>query len=198
MLCFFSKSSDGGKWVCDPYLISRKSTCLVYSVGSEGDASFEAAVLKEISPDCEIHVFDLNNHATAVAEQTGNSSNVHFHHWGLSSMTEGSFKSFSDTVSELGHVNKTIDIFKIDCEGCELDTYQAWLDAPVKLQQILVEDHNHHNAVDMFQSVHDAGYAIFHKEPNIMHQWGGNICVEYCFVLLSPEFWVDNNNNTSS
>ena len=52
----------------------------VYSADLEDDASFEAVVHKEISPDCEIHVFDLNYHATAVAEQTGNSSNVHFHH----------------------------------------------------------------------------------------------------------------------
>lgn len=184
------RKGDGGKWVCDPHRIELKGggDCLVYSVGSSGDASFEAAILDDISSECEIHVFDFGDFAQTVADQTGQSPNVHYHRWGLSSRTEGTYKSFTDTVSELGHVNKTIDVFKIDCEGCELDTYQAWLEAPVKLQQILVEIHKH-GAVDMFQSLHDAGYAIFHKEPNIQYQFG-NICVEYCFVLLSPKFWT--------
>ncbi|KAL3780118.1 hypothetical protein ACHAW5_005756 [Stephanodiscus triporus] len=184
------RKGDGGKWVCDPHRIELKGggDCLVYSVGSSGDASFEAAILDDISSGCEIHVFDFGDFAQTVADQTGHSPNVHYHQWGLSSRTEGRYKSFTDTLSELGHVNRTIDVFKIDCEGCELDTYQAWLEAPVKLQQILVEIHKH-GAVDMFQSLHDAGYAIFHKEPNIQYQIG-NICVEYCFVLLSPKFWT--------
>jgi hypothetical protein len=183
------RKGDGGKWVCDPHRIELKNDgCLVYSVGSSGDASFEAAVLDDISLECEIHVFDFGDFAQTVADQTGQRPNVHYHRWGLSSRTERTYKSFTDTVSELGHVNRTIDLFKIDCEGCELDTYQAWLEAPVKLQQILVEIHKH-GAIDMFQSLHDAGYAIFHKEPNIQYQFG-NICVEYCFVLLSPKFWT--------
>ena len=53
------------------------------------------------------------------------------------------YKSFTDRVLELGHINKAINVFKIDCEGCEMDTFRAWIDAPVKLQQILVEIHKH-------------------------------------------------------
>ena len=42
-------------------------------------------------------------------------------------------------MKELGHAGKTIDIFKIDCERCEVETYAPWLAAPMRLQQILVK-----------------------------------------------------------
>ncbi|CAE8596625.1 unnamed protein product [Polarella glacialis] len=53
---------DGGKWVCDPERITKQvnsgGSCLVYSVGSNGQFDFEARVLRDISPSCEVHVFD--------------------------------------------------------------------------------------------------------------------------------------------
>eukprot|EP00985_Skeletonema_marinoi_P009965 scaffold4693_cov82-Skeletonema_marinoi.AAC.1 len=63
---------DGGKWICDAHRISRDSgKCLVYSVGSTGEAAFEAAILKDISNKCEIHVFDFGDYKDTVAKQTG-------------------------------------------------------------------------------------------------------------------------------
>jgi hypothetical protein len=132
------------EWICDPHrIISAKQlpSCLVYSVGSNGDASFEAAILSDIGIECEIHVFDLDDFADSVAKQTNYSSNVHYHAWGISSFTGGKFKTLEDTARELGHAGRKIDIFKIDCEGCELDTYESWLSADVILKQILVEIH---------------------------------------------------------
>lgn len=194
---------DGGKWVCDPHRISRDSgKCLVYSVGSNGEANFEAAILRDISKECEIHVFDFGDYKDTVAEQTGNSRNVHYHKWGISDKTHGSFKTLEDTVKLLGHESRTIDIFKIDCEGCEFDTYSSWLDAPVKLRQILLEVHPNLSSllrpsvklpdtVNMFNSLHEKGYVITHKEPNIMYSFPRGHCVEYNFLLLSPKFWED-------
>ncbi|CAE8741698.1 unnamed protein product [Polarella glacialis] len=53
---------DGGKWVCDPERITKQvnsgGSCLVYSVGSNGQFGFEEGVLRDISPSCEVHVFD--------------------------------------------------------------------------------------------------------------------------------------------
>ena len=128
---------DGGKWVCNPHVISSQPKCLVYSVGSNGDASFEAAILQDVSDKCEIHVFDFGSYAASVKQQTKHSPNVYYHEWGISDFTGGVFKTLQDTVQELGHVGRTIDIFKIDCEGCELDTFSSWFQADVTLKQIL-------------------------------------------------------------
>ena len=49
------KLGDGGKWICDPHRIREQEECLVYSVGSNGDFSFEEAVLESVGSHCEIH-----------------------------------------------------------------------------------------------------------------------------------------------
>ena len=56
------KLGDGGKWVGDPRRITKQDTCLLYSVGSNGDFSFEEAVKAAIGPHCEIHTFDFGNY----------------------------------------------------------------------------------------------------------------------------------------
>lgn len=191
---------DGGKWICDPHRITQKeSDCLVYSIGSNGDASFEAAILQDISEECEIHVFDMDNFAESVLEQTNHSPRVHYHQWGISSSTSGKFKTLHDTVKALGHEGRTVDIFKVDCEGCELDTYSSWLEAPIVLKQVVVEIHpimkklgsskvKLPETVELFQGMRKKGYVITHKEPNVQFAlWG--LCVEYNFLLISPEFW---------
>ena len=196
---------DGGKWICDPHRItmqsqtSDKPDCLVYSIGSNGDASFEAAILKDVG-ECEIHVFDFGDFADSVKTQTHHSPNVFYHLWGISSYTGGKFKTLEDTARLLGHVGRTIDIFKIDCEGCELDTYSSWLEADVVLRQIVVEIHpsmtwlgakiKMPETMELFESLKKAGYVITHKEPNVQFAQL-KLCVEYNFLKLSPEFWND-------
>ena len=74
---------DGGKWVCDPHRILKKSTksCLVYSVGSNNDFGFEEKILTDISPDCVIHTFD-----PTVGDSPSNlpaHGKIKFHPWGL-------------------------------------------------------------------------------------------------------------------
>ena len=56
------RAGDGGKWICNPETIRNglrnKDGCLVYSVGSNGDTSFETAIHEQLSKECEIHTFD--------------------------------------------------------------------------------------------------------------------------------------------
>jgi hypothetical protein len=191
------KLGDGGKWVCDPHRIQAKKDCLIYSVGSNGDASFERAVQSDIGSHCEIHTFDFGDYNATVVEQA---PGVVYHRWGLSDTTSDGvrkFKTMQETVELLGHTGRTIDIFKIDCEGCELTTHAGWFDnVDVTLRQILVEIHSDlkepgsmrmPETDNLFKRLYKEGYVIFHKEPNIAY-WRFGKCVEYAFLKLSPSF----------
>jgi hypothetical protein len=86
-----------------------------------------------------------------------------------------------------GHAGRTIDIFKIDCEGCEyvavLDALEAVAQGQMAIHQIQVELHStdFKTINSLFKAADRAGMRIFHKEGN---HWGcrGYGCVEYAFV----------------
>lgn len=181
--------SDGGKWICDPQKIFAQTQdgkgCLVYSVGSSGDYSFESAVTASISPKCEIHTIDMNNWTNYT--KTPPPSNVHYHVYKFGNTT------LAEVMSALGHSNRSIDVFKIDCEGCEWDSYRQWFAGGASIRQILVEVH-HGGGVNskithrFFNFLFDLGYVIFHKEPNIKFAKKTGMAVEFSFLKLSPAF----------
>lgn len=186
---------DGSKWICDPHRIgpqirARKERggngCLVYSVGSNGNFLFELSLKDMIGEDCEVHVFDVVNFKDETPP------GVFFHSWGFKSknnlVNNPYLRSFEETVAHLGHKGKVIDIFKIDCEGCEWDIYQDLLSADVRMNQILVEVHNKPR-IDFFESLQRAGYVTFHKESNLIGARPDNVAVEYAMVKLAPEFF---------
>ena len=142
--------NDGPKWVCDPHRISQQTDCLVYSFGCFGNIVFEKAVKEEIGSHCEIHTFDI------VAQRAGmnyssllEAINVTFHHWGIGTPEQAEesarnpdrppMHTLEQTMEMLNHTGRTIDIFKIDCEGCEWIVYPQLLQSPSLLRQILVE-----------------------------------------------------------
>ena len=170
--------------------------CLIYSVGSNGDYSFEDGLVDLIGPTaCEIHTFDPDNYARATSERT---KNMYYHQWGIKNShsydftkeaRKEKFLSMQETVKELGHENRVIDILKIDCEGCEWASYNDWL--KLDIHQILVETHGApSNAHGFFDGLLKAGYVIFSKEPNI--EPGalslGGLNVEFSFIKLHPDF----------
>lgn len=203
---------DGPKWVCDPHRLRTLPDCLVYSVGSGGLYLFEDGLvdllLKSNStrqqrqkpyPNCEIHVFDPSpDYARQSDPET---KNIHYHPWGISSSYEAGagqqngldFLSFPATLEKLGHVGRRIDIFKIDCEGCEWFSFKDWLDPAVDIRQILIETHHdrgqqYATAVEFFDRFLDRGFAMFSKEINTL----GTICdhfFEWSFVRLHPDFF---------
>lgn len=205
-------NGDGPKWICDPHQIQRLAKerkakdpshpgCVIYSIGSKGDFSFELGMQQQVGKDvCEYHIFDVNDY-TSQANQVG-LGRVHFHHWGLRSQDSKSpgqqfmklksgytLKGLHDIVKELGHEHlETIDIFKIDCEGCEWTTFQDWVSPNMpRLQQIQVELHEAPlEVIDFFNTLENAGYVRTHKEPNIQF---GPSSVEYAFLKLDKEFF---------
>jgi hypothetical protein len=137
--CPFARSvggvGDGAKVICDPHRLPLDS-CLIYSFGSNRQFQFEIG-LNQQAPQCEIHIFDFTDYSRAMTRQRVNAT---YHAWGLkpSNTTkafgrrtwverfpqvfpEGNvFKTFQETVNELGHSGRRIDILKIDVEGGEV------------------------------------------------------------------------------
>lgn len=203
------RDHESSKFLCNPRRLvhSSKSDCLIYSVGCAGNFKFEDAMYILHNKSCEIHVFDPANW-----ERKGDkeNKNIHYHAWGLVSTYDdksksvvwpkgrnGRFKTFPETLRELGHENRTIDIFKIDCEGCEWSTHKDWIHHD--LRQILVEVHGvpHPNGTpkhrwyqqpmhmhnDFYKDFVDNGYALYYKDPNL--PWG----LELSFIKLDRGFW---------
>jgi Methyltransferase domain len=212
--------------VCDPHRLKSRSKndakpnttgavsssslpppppCLVYSIGSNGDPSFEQSVRQEIGPHCEIHVFDMDNYSRKVMKAVPH--NAYYHKWGIAKENKFRpdnrgriYKTLNQTMYELGHLNTPIDIFKIDCEGCEWQIYPDFFLPGIDLRQILIELHANNIQIsknggtvlmpetpDFFKMM-ERNYVIFHKEPNI--QWSvGAAAIEYCFLKLHPAFF---------
>jgi hypothetical protein len=98
------------------------------------------------------------------------------------------FFTLQETIDKLGHQNRVIDVFKIDCESCEWTTYKDWLESEVDIRQILVKVHNvPYQTIVFFTAVQNAGYVTFHKEPNTQYADGN--CQEYCFLKLNQSFF---------
>jgi len=100
---------------------------LVYSIASRGKYIFEKAVIDVLGPLCEIHVFDFSGSYGASWQLA---KNVHFHQWWLKSShspptvnLEENLFTFQEIKCKLGHKERAIDIFKIDCEDSEWEWY---------------------------------------------------------------------------
>mmetsp|Transcript_21352 Transcript_21352/g.59285 ORF Transcript_21352/g.59285 Transcript_21352/m.59285 type:complete len:418 (-) Transcript_21352:32-1285(-) len=201
---------DGGKWICDPHKLKTRTGCLIYSFGSENKFDFEQAVLQHIGVHCEVHTFDH----TIGLSPSRRPEQVNFHPWGLGiplagdSLLQGAeqpFKgvghrpgllSLAQIVTELGHWDRQIAILKIDVEGAEFNALPQLLQdgtfERLQIQQVQIEIHRDqpHKVHNLLRAFYQAGYAIFHKEPNIQYPMSpGDVCVEYAFVRLNKEFW---------
>ena len=68
-------AGEGGKGLCDPNrLRARGADCLICSVGSFDDFSFEEAITRDVSSAREIHAFDHT-----VSNPRNKPCGVHFH-----------------------------------------------------------------------------------------------------------------------
>lgn len=175
------KMGDGGKWVCDLFRLKDRHDCLVYSVGSYGEFSFEID-LKQIMPHCEIHTFDLSAYTCP--------NNVCiFHQIKFGDGSQGS-KTWKMVLEELNHTNRMIDILKMDIESYEYSFCPQLFVETQRFQprQVLIEVHP--NKVDMmhkiFELFRNNQYVIFNKEPNLE---AGVDVAEYAFLKLNAEFF---------
>lgn len=216
-----NKKADGAYAVCNPLgLVNQfhkgvvaapqpqqgEAPCLVYSIGCAGNFRFEDSLFEMHKGKCEIHVFDPGNWARrGDVEQ----KNIHYHAWGISSTYDrdsksvvwprgkgGGFKTMKQTIEELGHANRVIDLMQIDCEGCEWSSHRDWLGLGIR--QILIEAHGVPSpngtpknkwyqkpkdvAQDYWGEFSRHGYALYHKHNN-------GLAMELAFVKLHEDFW---------
>ncbi|XP_045118049.1 uncharacterized protein LOC123508393 [Portunus trituberculatus] len=112
-----SSKMDGDKWVCmDKQFNISPRNCLIFSFGVGADWSFE----DEAEKNWAVFAFD-----PTINQKTHNrTKNISFFNLGISDKTGPTVKvktnRYSNILSDLGHLNSTIDILKIDVEGSEL------------------------------------------------------------------------------
>ncbi|CAI5535979.1 unnamed protein product [Closterium sp. Naga37s-1] len=145
------RAGDGGKWTCILKAFFAKPKITVFSIGSHGDPSFENAVQKVIH--AKPYTFDPFLNATTLAEMQSQPF-MRFRNAGLvGSRTKANatrqfpgvnFVTLEEGMQQAGR--DYIDIFKIDCEGCEypvlddlMERYTARRNPPIG--QLLIEFH---------------------------------------------------------
>lgn len=172
--------------------------CVVYSIGSNCDFQFELGMQRKLGVGtCEYHTFDMGDYEKCIPEEL---KNAHYHKWGIIAQQDNGdaspkpgqeFYGLKDTMKLLGHEKlDAIDVFKIDCEGCEWTCFYDWLDPDLPhLRQILVELHKPPPSIGLkfFDTLQAAGYVRTHKEANIQFPTGG--AIEYAFLKLAKDFF---------
>ncbi|KAF4719064.1 hypothetical protein FOZ63_026224, partial [Perkinsus olseni] len=168
---------DGGKWVCESYKLGRefrREPVIIYSVGYGNSFSFEAAFHDEVNENAEIFVFEIDKELYEKAVRLG-PAYITWKHWGLASRDDRAKEHFTLPTMRrmLGHADRVIDIFKIDCEGCEFDTFRTWFDVKNDKSlptQILIEVHwrDPKSARSLLEYLMQLDYVIFRREPNYL------------------------------
>ena len=176
--------------------------CVVYSIGSNGDFQFELGMETKMGVGtCEYHIFDMGDYEKDMPKEL---ERGYYHRWGIKAQEEHSgldhgppkpgqeYYGLKDTIQMLGHETlDSIDVFKMDCEGCEWTSFGSWLDPDMPdLMQILVELHKPPKeiATKFFDTLQAAGYVRFHKEVNTICPEAG--AIEYSpFLKLAKDFF---------
>jgi len=184
---------DGGKWICDPQLVLSKP-CSVLSVGSSNEFSFEREMVERFR--CTIHIYDhTSNPPTPGVDIPAHLMHlVKFHRTAFdTTVVDEQTTTLSVMVDNLIQAAGTdrVDIFKIDCEGCEFSSFQSPENVQIvqkKVVQMQMEIHFGPNSLQQvsnlwFAMVNKFGMVPFHKEANIDFPMGGDgLALELAFL----------------
>lgn len=208
----------------------KNNGCLIYSIGVNAQhLGFEMGIQQVLTqeaeksieqyeqgkPFCEIHVFDPDDYDNKLVIAEG----IQYHNWGIRSSKEEAlsdidnqgntqFKTFQQTVKELNHEGRIIDIMKVDCKMCEWSIFEDWFDngeggenknessddeqpytGLSMIQQLLVEVHGtpEQKVNAFFEKLVEENYVIFHRDANTETQAG--MSQDYAFLKLAPTFF---------
>lgn len=181
--------------VCGVSSVLQHPGCLVFSIGSNGEPSFEQAILN--STPCEVHTWDhtLNDEKIqAVRKVPG----INLHLLGIGSEAAAAHDNFTSLSKMLAGVQQEyIDVLKMDVEGGEWQILEDWYKSgrgSLPVSQLIVEFHSDFavNGVEgtvapVFEMLALDGFRVFAVEPN--YYCLGGACaatyVEYSFIKVS-------------
>lgn len=178
---------DGGKWTCNPWKAARDN-CVVYSLGVNGDTSFEQDYFQRSGYHCRIFSFDVGPQAPAIFRLfNGTFMQVRL---GATTNKNDSTMSLQDIMSHYNHTR--LEVLKMDIEEWEfvvLDSFFKSVEiTPAKTVfcQFLVEFHAIADTnkkinlwLPMFQKLEKLGFRLFSTEGN------GPCCDEFSFLHSS-------------
>lgn len=214
------------EWIMERFgrQYADKNGCIIYSIGInanhlEFETNLQRILTQEASKTrghrkgdlfCEIHVFD----PAGYDEQLLIGDGIQYHNWGIVSSAKAisendevnengnHFKTFQETLKELGHQGNIIDVMKVDCKMCEWGIYDDWFDHDdpnsgsdeknvglSMVQQLLVELHGtpEEYVNDFFESMRNENYVIFHKDSDTQTFQG--MAQDYAFLKLDDAFF---------
>jgi len=172
---------DGGKWVCGLREVAKQPSCVIYSVGINGESSFEAELLQ--STNCQLWGYDFSvakfgPEIDLVPELKERS---HFFAYGLGGKDDfgpgknPQFYTLPTLMKMNGH--DFIDVLKIDIEGYEFtvltELLRHYKGRPLPFGQLQLEIHSwgkdFHEFVTWWEALEGAGLRPFFIEPNLVY-----------------------------
>jgi hypothetical protein len=186
------KLGDGGKFCCGLSRLKNLSNCVVYSMGSHGEMSFENDIKALDNGNCEVHTFDTDPQYGSLWKGL-EQRNMYFH---AGFVTPNGPLSLRGRMKSLGHDH--IDILKMDIEGSEYAVLREALNPtdptfpPVNIGQLLVEVHESGRNIAwrtyaMLADLERAGLYEFHSEINPYSPWA---CRELAFIKVTYSPWL--------
>jgi hypothetical protein len=163
------------KFVCDVEELKQKPDCVVYSFGSWDELSFEVG-MKDVAPNCEIHIFDPFNppDPAAVAHY-----NLHRHVYGVSDKDAGNMRSLQSIMNELGHTK--IDVLKIDVEGAEHQALPSIASAGLldtAIDQIQLEQHKLQTLASHIETLRKHGFEMTYARKEDRCKWCTEVAMQ--------------------
>lgn len=150
---------DGGKWLCGWSSLAAavnaqtKSSCIIYSFGSNFEPSFELFFQGQVQHKCDVHVYDptLFSRDTPRARdfsQMLQGHHIQLHDLGVAAPSKSKHGLRTRTIPELldanGHAGSCVDVLKLDVEGFELAIIRETQWEHLCVGNLLVEVHGAH------------------------------------------------------